>query len=257
MDDHTVTGRVVALLDAVAALGDSATLAELTRGTGIPKPTVRRIAEDLVRRGLLDRGEDGYRLGTRLVELGVRAAEQQDLHHAITPHAQDLFARSGEIVCGGAFTDSAVTVIDTVFGFNRAVDMRRGSWPTRFDHPGFLATAVGRLVLADRPDLFARLTSRPLTPFTRDTTTSCAHLRSALDVVRDTGVAVEHNQVMSGFSCVAVGVRGTDRSLAGFVAVICRNGTFAPHRLVRPLLDAAADIDRLLAVKRRAPAVRL
>ncbi|MEV6984738.1 helix-turn-helix domain-containing protein [Sphaerisporangium sp. NPDC051017] len=75
MDDRTVTGRAAAILDAVAA-GDPMTLAELTRAVGIPKPTVRRIAADLMSRRLLARCADGrYRLGVHLLELGVRAAE--------------------------------------------------------------------------------------------------------------------------------------------------------------------------------------
>ncbi|MUN06908.1 helix-turn-helix domain-containing protein [Agromyces luteolus] len=39
-------------------------LAEITAMTSIPKPTVRRIAEDLVRRGKLERTPLGYGLGS-------------------------------------------------------------------------------------------------------------------------------------------------------------------------------------------------
>src|SRR5882757_1619212 len=98
MDDNTVAGRVVAVLDAVAELGGSVSLAALTRSTGIPKPTVRRIAADLVARHLLEHCENGYRLGQRLLELGMSAAEQHGLRNAAAPYLQDLFARTKEIV---------------------------------------------------------------------------------------------------------------------------------------------------------------
>ncbi|WP_446219963.1 helix-turn-helix domain-containing protein [Micromonospora sp. IBHARD004] len=65
MDDHTVTGRVMAVLEAVGALEEAATLAALTRHTGIPKPTVRRIAADLVARKILNRDATGYLWGSK------------------------------------------------------------------------------------------------------------------------------------------------------------------------------------------------
>ncbi|MGX7829544.1 IclR family transcriptional regulator domain-containing protein, partial [Actinokineospora sp. 24-640] len=114
----------------------------------------------------------------------------------------------------------------------------------------FLTTAVGRLVLAERPDLAARVRSRPLTALTPYTITSWPQLSATLDAVRDTGIAVEHNQMTLGYSCIAVGVRGDDDTLVGFLCVIGRNSSFAPHRIARPLLNAASDVSRLLATDR-------
>jgi hypothetical protein len=54
MDDHTVVGRAVAILDCVASAASPLPLAALTRKTGIPKPTVRRIASDLTERSNID-----------------------------------------------------------------------------------------------------------------------------------------------------------------------------------------------------------
>ncbi|HEX6356653.1 helix-turn-helix domain-containing protein [Actinophytocola sp.] len=94
MDDHTVTGRILAVLDAVADHDGPISLAELTRAVAVPKPTVRRIAADLCARRMLRRCADdgGYLLGPRVLELGMRAAAQLDLRQAATPYLQDLFA---------------------------------------------------------------------------------------------------------------------------------------------------------------------
>jgi hypothetical protein len=42
IDDHTVVGRALAVIEAVAACGPNATLSELATLTGIPKPTAVR-----------------------------------------------------------------------------------------------------------------------------------------------------------------------------------------------------------------------
>jgi DNA-binding IclR family transcriptional regulator len=249
MDDRTVTGRVVAVLDAVAAHSQPVTLAELTRSTGVPKPTVRRIAADLVSRRMLERCDDGrYRLGSRLLGLGLHAMAQQGLLQAVTPHVQDLFARTREVVWVVAVTGSGIALLDSAFGANRAHTMRPGSWPP-IDScaAGFHASALGRVVLADQPELVERLRSRPLRALTPYTTTSWPQLTTELDAVRDTAVATEHQQTGIGYSCVATGIRGSDGSLIGVIGVAGRTGNVQTHRLARPLLTAARDTARALA----------
>lgn len=246
MDDHTVAGRVVVILDAVARLGGGTSLAALTRATGLPKPTVRRIAADLVARGLLQRCEDGYRLGPHLLQLGVHAAEQQGLRGAVTPHIQDLFARTGEIVWASAFTDTTNAIVSHAFGSHRAADMRR-PWPTAIRNAGFLASAVGKIVLADRPDLAAEVRSHPLPRLTRYTPTNWAQVSRTIEGVRDGGVAIEHEQTMLGYSCIAARVLGRDGNAVGAIGIIGRTGSFVAERLTRPVLDAASAISRIVS----------
>ncbi|MFE3200687.1 IclR family transcriptional regulator [Embleya sp. NPDC059237] len=257
MDDHTVTGRVIAVLDAVAAQRTPVSLAELTRRTTIPKPTVRRIAHDLVRRRLLDRCGHRYRLGSRLLDLGMRAAAQQGLHRIGTPHVQDLFARTGEIVWINTFTDTALTLVGTAFGANRAQDVRRGGWPLPIDSPAFPNTAAGRVLMTRRPDLVEHLRARPPAPLTRYAAGSWARLDAAVDVVRDTGTAIEQEQCLLGYSCVATGLHAPDGELVGMIGITGRIGSFDAHRAARPLRSAALDIDRAFAATHAAPSAEI
>lgn len=248
MDDHTVTGRVVAVLDVVGAGQGLVTLAELVRGTGVPKSTVRRIAADLVERGMLERVGDRYRLGGHLFDLGVRAATQRGLARAVTPHVQELLARSGEIVWVGMCVQDGLTEASIAYGPNRASDVSRRPWPFSVDTPGFAATAMGRLVLAERPDLVEQLRAHPLPSMTQYTTTSWPRMMAVLGEVRDTGIAYEFEQGALGYHCVATGLRAPDGSLAGVVGVTGRTGGGrAGERVVRPLLAAASEIGRALA----------
>lgn len=245
-DDHTVTGRVVAVLDAAAGLGDGATLAALTRATGIPKPTVRRIATDLVARNLLERIDAGYRLGRHLLSLGLRAAEQQGLRDAAVPYVQDIFARTREVAWISALSDNEFVLVDSAFGSNRADDLRRRRWPSAVHSALFLASAAGRIVLADRPDLADRLRHQPLPALTHRTPTTWPRLSAVLTAVRDTNVSVEYEESVPGYCCIAAGLRGPDDTLIGMIGVTGRTGGFDPGRLQRPLLAAADDIRRTL-----------
>ncbi|RZU74985.1 IclR family transcriptional regulator [Micromonospora kangleipakensis] len=243
MDDHTVTGRVMAVLEAVGALEEAATLAALTRHTGIPKPTVRRIAADLAARGMLNRDATGYRLGPRLLEFGAQAAWQQGLRQAATPYVQDLFARTREIVWLSVFTETTNVVLETAFGTDRVDDMRR-PWPTAIRGAHFLATASGRILLGDRPDLTEYLRSRPLPRMTPYTPTQPEKVLAAIDTARNAGVAIEHEESMRGYNCIAAGVHGPDRRIIGVVGVSGRTGSLAVERLARPLLAAASYIEQ-------------
>jgi DNA-binding IclR family transcriptional regulator len=252
MDDHTLTGRVLAVLDGVVAVGGAATLAVLTRRTGIPKPTVRRIADDLTARGILERRDDGYWLGARLQELGSHAVAHQGLRRAATPCMLDLYARSGEIVWLSSFTATTHALIDAVFGRNRTVDVRCNPWPSMIHSGNFLTTAAGRILLSHRPVIAAELRSqRPprLTPYTP---TSWAGLDAAVRKVQDSGVAVEHEEAVRGYSCIAAGLQASDGRLLGAVGISARTGGVAVQRLAQPLLAAAAEISRTLPTRRAA-----
>lgn len=247
MDDRTVTGRVVTLLDAVASCQSPISLAELTRATGIPKATVRRIAEDLCARRMLRRGIDGgYLLGPRMMNLGMRATAQLGLSDAAVPHVQDLFARTGEIAWVGARSGTTFTLTDTAYGANRAAEVSRYGWPLDIRHPSFLATAAGRVVLAEEPEITDRLGSRRLPALTQHTVTSWPRLTEVFASVRDSGIAAEHEQSTLGFSCVAVGLRDGDGNLVGVLGVTGHTATLSVQRLTRPLRTAAEAITRTL-----------
>lgn len=242
-----MTGRVVAILDAVAAHVGAMSLAQLTRETGLPKPTARRIAADLVDRRLLERGEDGYRLGSRLLELGLRAAEQQGLRVVVAPYVQDLYARTGEIAWVNVFGPTQMSLVDIAFARNRYDDWRRTPWPHRIDSLEFGSTAVGRVLLAERPEAAERYRERRTRRLTPYTTTSWTQIDTALQQVRDTGAAVEHQQVSVGYSCVATALRDTAGDLIGAIGVTGRAGRLSPERITRALLSASTDISLALA----------
>ncbi|MDQ6641657.1 MAG: helix-turn-helix domain-containing protein, partial [Actinomycetota bacterium] len=97
-DSRTVLGKSLLVLEAFAPDDGGLSLAELTRRTGLAKGTVHRVAGDLVSARLLDRADDGYHLGRRLFELGMRASVERTLVEVATPFLEDLYELTHETV---------------------------------------------------------------------------------------------------------------------------------------------------------------
>ncbi|MFD8982911.1 helix-turn-helix domain-containing protein [Streptomyces sp. NPDC059564] len=65
-------------------------LSELARRADMPKATAHRIVVELVKEGMLERGENGLRLGVALFVLGTRVPRQLELRDLALPYAQQL-----------------------------------------------------------------------------------------------------------------------------------------------------------------------
>jgi DNA-binding IclR family transcriptional regulator len=246
VDDRTVLGRALEIVQAVVDHGPHVTLAELTARSGLPKPTVRRIAGDLVRRRVLERVADGYALGTRLAELGTAAAAQRRYAGA-RPALAELHAR-----CGGIAWLTAGPKLSQLHPVEVACDpslraLVRTSWPPPDTVDSLANTAGGHVVLAQRPDLMDVLAERGWAPWTPNSPSDLRGLRASLRSVRDTGAAVEVERSRIGWQCVAVEVEGR----AGEPAVLgvtmpTAQGRLAP--VVRAVLELRESVGAGLRV---------
>ncbi|MET9327331.1 helix-turn-helix domain-containing protein [Tsukamurella sp. NPDC003166] len=211
IDDHTVIGRALAILDVVTDATQPVALAELSRATGIPKPSALRIANALVARRMLARVGPGYAPGTRLASQAARAAGGcTDL--AAQPHLQELSARSRCAVAWFARFDGAeIRLAAASLDSTVPATMRPDNWPTaRRLGDRFVFTMLGKAFLAEHPERVPSLLTRPLAPLTPMSQASPRRILEALDRYRESGYAIEAEQVRLGWAC-AVG-RVTDGS---------------------------------------------
>ncbi|MBB5830768.1 IclR family transcriptional regulator [Brachybacterium aquaticum] len=211
-------GRAIAVLEAVAEHGSS-TARGIADATGIPLPTVYRLAQELIRAGYLVhlRGEKRFALGYGLhrlavglhQDLGVPRAVREEIHamHRDLGMASYLAIHRGSdfVVVHVVDSPKAPRLSPLTFGF----------------HESPHATAFGKAGLASLlpEEQEEYLGAGPLRAHTDRTLTDPVALRAQLVEIAERGIAWEHQEFVPGTSCLAATIKADDGMLVGTVAV--------------------------------------
>ena len=200
---ESVMARAFRLLDAFGDGTPELTLEQLSARSGIARSTTHRLAGQLAAEGALEQSRRGWRLGTRMFELGQLVAREQRLRERALAHMQDLYAVTGETVQLAVADGGAVLYVEIIGGHRRvsSPSRRGGRMPMH-------CTALGKALLAFSADGGqAFLASGPvLEPRTRHTITDVAALRAELHTVRAQQLAFDREEAAPGLSCVAAPV---------------------------------------------------
>ena len=235
MYDGAVVGRALDIVQCIAATGSGLSLARLAEGTRIPKPTVRRIALDLVARGVLVRRDHVYTLGPTLEQLGRRAA----LHRAFAEVHESLVELNATF--GGVAWLLAGEQVKIMEPFDLVCSDEVARFLDRWPPPSLesmVNTAGGRLFLLDHPDLLEQATQNGVPRWTPNSPATRLELDGILRQTRDLGAAVESEQSMIGWRCVAVRLTGPQGQPAAVgVTVPVQRGDFPS--LIRSVLRVA------------------
>lgn len=230
MDDGTVVGRTIAILDTAGSRARIG-LAEIVAITGIPKPTVHRLVADLVRRGALVRTERGYHVAPR-----VRAWTDHHLNpralDVVMPALDDLRAR-----CGGFawFVDTtAQTPTQPSLVSSRGPDraLAATKWPDLTRPDALAGTAVGHALLATRPDIAERV----------------AHATPASRITEQLARGIDRGVFFAeggGWRCAAVHVPAGRRTTAGILGVAVLGGRIPTRELLRGTSGALTAVSPL------------
>ncbi|WP_433606257.1 IclR family transcriptional regulator [Dactylosporangium sp. CA-139114] len=204
---HTMIGRVLALLDAVAGAG-AIGRRDLARAAGLPQATANRIVATLLEQRLLAESPAGLRLGLRLFELGTLAGESGvSLLDVARPYLVDLHGAFGWTAQLAALDGDAVIYLLKVDSHRRPrLDTRiAGRFPPH-------CTGAGKALLAFGPPEAAE--HLPLPARTPATITDRARLAADLRATRRRGYAVDRGEFQPGMLGVAAPVRVAGRPLA-------------------------------------------
>jgi len=226
--------RAVRLLKALAGERPGRGLGDLARAVGLTKTTAFRILTALESEGMVERTEEGYRLGPELLSLGARALGASGLRQAAGGELRALAEATGETASLEVLVDRDVLVVDEATGRHRVATMPSvgARWPAH-------AASTGKAVLAFLPeeDLKAFLRGR-LPRLTPRTITAAAALRRELDRVRERGFAVNAEEMEEGFVAVGAPVRAGDGRVAAAISVGGPRSRLGPERV--------ADLGRLV-----------
>jgi DNA-binding IclR family transcriptional regulator len=206
------TLRLFALLEVIAAQQRLFSLQSLVEDTGLPKPTLHRMLQQLEGAGLVQRESDGrhYATGVRLRRLAETLLLNNTFHGARHRVLRGLVDQIGESCNITALVGAEVVYLDRV----------ETAAPLRFYlHPGSRVpahcSASGKVFLAQMPPAQrARLLAHaPLERCTDKTITTMAKLDAELKAVRRQGYALDREEFLPGLVCVAVPVpSGTVRA---------------------------------------------
>lgn len=249
VDATSVLGKARMILETLEELGPSS-LTAIAGSSGLPKPTVHRVAKDLVEWGVVERHGDVYRLGLRLFEMGARAPRGRALSAAARDAVRRLAVETGETVHLGVLggprhneDEPSVLYLNKVGG-NGAIRL-----PTRSGGRMPLhCTALGRALLTGfDDDQVERLAASGLRRVTAYTVASPRLLLDQVRAVRDEGYATESEESVVGVACVGAPIRGSSGDVIGALSLAAPSGRLRHRSVGRRVAAAAEHVGRSLA----------
>jgi IclR family transcriptional regulator, acetate operon repressor len=217
--------RAFQLLDLLMVSDEGLALSDLARSLNMSKGSMHRLLKTLEYCGVVELHEERlYVLGPRIYKLAsyVRGT---GLRRLALPAMQRLVTAIGETIFLGRVEQDSVHVLESLEADAEHlfphVSVPRG---TRIP---LLAGACGRLVLASWPleRRLAWLRKHPLPRFTEHSLTDSERFLTAVETTASSGLAVDHEEYLTGVNAVAVPIHGPEQSL---VALLCVLG-FASH----------------------------
>jgi IclR family KDG regulon transcriptional repressor len=204
-------------------------VSEIAQATGLHKATAHRIIMTLLNCGFLERTADGekFRLGLRLVELGLGALRRLDFRRAAFPYMQQLVERFEETCDLGIFDRGRVLYVEVVHSAHAlTVAARVGR------HLPVHCTASGRVLLAFLPpEVVEPILSAPLPAYTEKTITSPARLREELEATRQRGYGLDDEEFEVGIRAVSVPIRDIDGNLIAAMSMLGPSNRLTPERI--------------------------
>lgn len=196
-------------LDVLELLASSQTpmsLGEIAIELDLSKAAIHGVLSNLEARRYVERvGErNGYRLGHRLWELGVVAAESIELPKIAHGYLDQLVRLSGESAQLAEYCEPGeVVYLDRIDSPNPV----RANIHVGRRAPAF-CVATGRALLAFQPaEEIDRVCSGPLQSFTKKTIVKPTKLRRELDLVRQRGYAINHGEYRGEIVGIAAPIR--------------------------------------------------
>ena len=181
-------------------------ITELATKLDLNKSTVHRYVNTLRTLGYLeqDEGTKKYRLGIRVVDLGVTALGGMELRQIAFPYLEELATEFGHTVNMSILDGAEISYIERV-RTKRIVDLdlHVGSRLPAY------CTSMGKVLLAHLPpdEIERRLVQIELKPRGPNTITDKEALRVELQKIRERGFATNNEELVYGLSSVAAPVR--------------------------------------------------
>lgn len=224
---HQTLERGFGLLERLWEISQPASLARLSRATGLERSVAHRLLTSLVALGYVhkDRNTKFYVLGHMSYRLGTRSHLIATIRNHARAFIERLSAEVGEVVLLGALEGAQVVYYDCILPHDGV--------PTCWSHAEIEVlydahpTAIGKMLLAYKPltEVERLYGQRVLSRYTQKTIVSRPMLIAELVRCRQDGFAIEDGESLSWRRAVAapiVNLRGTATMAIAIVGTTAR-----------------------------------
>ncbi|MCC5805195.1 MAG: IclR family transcriptional regulator [Opitutales bacterium] len=220
---------------------EGSTIPDLARDLDIPRTTALRIVRTLAVENLLRQEDSVYKLGARMISLGLSARSGIALRELVVPHLRTLMERTKEtahaaIPCEGRTL--IIEVCDSVHPIRAA--SRAGTVADAH------CSSTGKIFLAHiyADELEKIFPDGNIPKRTKNTLTTFAKLRKEAEKVRKQGYSVDDEEFHEGVRCLAAPIRDASGRVIAAIGITAskirfkkeREAEFAAH--VRAVADA-------------------
>lgn len=191
-------------LEVLEALADHSRVADIAKSTALPKPTVHRILQTLVRHGFARTdGQGEYVGGPRILSLAGRFLQRLDIAEQVRPILRDLQERTGWTVHLALLSGDEAVYVAKLEGAKPYTLASRVGMSLRLH-----CTSIGKAILATMPDAEVRalLARTGMQARTEHTLTDEDSLLADLAEVRSRGYAEDHEENEAGVRAVGAAV---------------------------------------------------
>jgi IclR family KDG regulon transcriptional repressor len=213
-----VLDRTFQMLGVLAGDRSGLGVTELATKLDLHKSTTHRLIMVLESNRFVEKeaATGKYRLGSRIVELGLSALSQLDIYSVARPHMRALVTETGETAHLGAMRGGDVVSVVNVES-TRAL---RTPSEVGTRHPAH-CSSLGKAILAfsGQEEVNAYLKGRKLEGFTRNTITSPDLFEKELEAVRRNGFAVDDEEREEGLRCIGAPVWDNHGEVVGAVSI--------------------------------------
>ena len=242
--------RATAILKALASGPRRLGVSELAERLGLARPTVHGLLQTLQSHGFVEQDpySDKYQLGPGLLQLGYSYLDLNELRSRSISHAESLARRTGGAVRVGVMHGSSIVVVHHVF----RPDAAFGVLEVGLQLP-LHASALGKAVLAFSPaQVVEDALAEPLPRLTKQTLNESG-LRKELAVIRDSGIATEHDEAVLGESSAAAPIFDHGGQAVGAIGVVDSSERIFPRGLIRGMSAAVSEAARGVSRELGAP----
>ena len=214
--NHSVI-KAFRILQAFTTHGSALTASEVAGAAGLNAATAHRFLLTLEEIGAVQRtGDHRFRLGVAVANL-TRGVEHDDLIGDLChPHVRALVDTFRESASAAVLRERRIAYVAKAAA-PRSLQMEYSTDGTVPVH----CSAVGKVLLAGRPALEREeiLAGLDLVAHTPHTITQLADLRRELAQVDKQGFAVDDQEMEEGLRCIAVPIRGDNRTVVAALSI--------------------------------------